>query len=65
VEPLAVELGPAQAPSAVVLFGTGMVPQLLPSRYSPGYGQVRAARKVEVRVQVSAPACLRWVVLFQ
>ncbi|HSP80242.1 MAG TPA: alginate lyase family protein, partial [Myxococcaceae bacterium] len=63
-EPLGVELGPAAAPDALVLFVMGLTPRLEPSGYSPGYGLVVPARAVVVRVRLAPPAWLRWVVLF-
>ncbi len=63
-EPLGVELGPAEAPVALVLFVTGLSPRLEPSGYSPGYGLAVPARAVVVRVRLAPPAWLRWVVLF-
>jgi hypothetical protein len=63
-EPLGVELGPAEAPRALVLFGAGLAPQLEPSRYSPGYGRVVPARAVAFRVRRVPPAWLRWLVVF-
>ena len=64
-EALAVELGPAEAPEAVVLFAAGLEPRLEPSRYSPGYGQVVPAQVVVFGVRLSPPAWLRWVVVFK
>jgi hypothetical protein len=63
-ESLGVELGPAGAPEALVLFATGLEPRLEPSRYSPGYGQVVASQVVVFGVRLSPPAWLRWVVVF-
>ncbi|MRI87188.1 hypothetical protein FGE12_03320 [Aggregicoccus sp. 17bor-14] len=63
--PVAVELGPEGAHHAVLLFAEGLEPELLPSRYSPGYGQSREARVVVFRGRVAPPACLRWVVVFR
>jgi hypothetical protein len=63
-ESLGVELGPAEAPVALVLFAAGLEPRLEPSRYSPGYGLVVPSQVVVFRVRVSPPAWLRWVVVF-
>ncbi len=63
-EALAVELGAAEAPEAVVLFAAGLEPRLEASRYSPGYGQVVPAQVVVFGVRLSPPAWLRWVVVF-
>jgi hypothetical protein len=63
-ESFGVELGPAEAPSALVLFAAGLEPRLEPSRYSPGYGLVVPSQVVVFRVRVSPPAWLRWVVVF-
>ncbi len=63
-ESLGVELGPAEAPVALVLFAVGLEPRLEPSRYSPGYGLVVPSQVVVFRVRVSPPAWLRWVVVF-
>ncbi|HEX5752043.1 MAG TPA: alginate lyase family protein [Archangium sp.] len=64
-EAMGVELGPAQAPEALVLFAAGLEPRLEPSRYSPGYGLVVPSQVVVFRVRVSPPVCLRWVVVFK
>lgn len=63
-EPLGVELGPAEAPVAWVLFAAGVEPRLEPSRYSPGYGLVVPSQVVVFGVRLSPPAWLRWVVVF-
>ncbi|MGZ3457175.1 MAG: alginate lyase family protein [Archangium sp.] len=63
-EPLGVELGPAEAPLALVLFAAGLESRLEPSRYSPGYGVVVASQAVVFGVRLSPPAWLRWVVVF-
>lgn len=63
-EPLGVELGPAEAPVALVLFAAGVEPRLEPSRYSPGYGLVVPSQVVVFGVRLSPPAWLRWVVVF-
>ncbi|QRK07940.1 alginate lyase family protein [Archangium violaceum] len=64
-EPLGVELGPAEAPVALVLFAEGLGPRLEPSRYSPGYGLVVPSQVVVFGVRVSPPVWLRWVVVFK
>jgi hypothetical protein len=64
-EALGVELGPAEAPVALVLFAAGLEPRLEPSRYSPGYGRVVPSQVLVFRVRVSPPAWLRWVVVFE
>ncbi|MDY7225177.1 alginate lyase family protein [Hyalangium rubrum] len=63
-EPLGMELGPAGAARALVLFAVGLSPRLEPSRYSPGYGRVEPAMAVVYGVQLVPPAWLRWVVVF-
>jgi hypothetical protein len=63
-ESLGVELGPAEAPEALVLFAAGLEPRLEPSRYSPGYGLVVPSRVVVFRGRMAPPAWLRWVVVF-
>jgi hypothetical protein len=63
-ELMGVELGPAEAPEALVLFATGLEPRLEPSRYSPGYGLVVPSQVVVFRGRVAPPAWLRWVVVF-
>ncbi|ATB27097.1 alginate lyase family protein [Melittangium boletus] len=63
-EPLAVELGPADSPVAVVLFESGVCPRLETSRYSPGYGLQVESRVVVFGGKLSPPAWLRWVVVF-
>jgi uncharacterized heparinase superfamily protein len=63
-EALGVELGPAEAPEALVLFAAGLEPRLEPSRYSPGYGLVVPSQVLVFRVRVSPPVWLRWVVVF-
>ncbi|HZI07776.1 MAG TPA: heparinase II/III family protein, partial [Archangium sp.] len=63
-EAMGVELGPAEAPQALVLFAAGLEPRLEPSRYSPGYGLVVPSQVVVFGVRVSPPVWLRWVVVF-
>lgn len=63
-EAMGVELGPAEAPEALVLFAAGLEPRLEPSRYSPGYGLVVPSQVVVFGVRVSPPVWLRWVVVF-
>ncbi|HET9451139.1 MAG TPA: alginate lyase family protein [Aggregicoccus sp.] len=63
--PVAVELGPEGRPHAVLLFEAGLTPELLPARYSPGYGQSREALAVVFRGRVAPPGWLRWVVVFR
>jgi hypothetical protein len=60
-----VELGPEHRPHAVLLFEERLTPELLPARYSPGYGQSRWALAVVFRGRVAPPGCLRWVVVFR
>ncbi|MBU8898209.1 heparinase II/III family protein [Corallococcus sp. M34] len=64
-ESLSAELGPPGAPLAWVLLQRGLIANLAPSRFSPGYGRVEAACAVEFRRGVTPPVCLRWVVVFQ
>ncbi|MCP3101741.1 heparinase II/III family protein [Myxococcus sp. K15C18031901] len=64
-EPLAVELGPAAAPVAWLLVEAGLACELVPSRYSPGYGRVVPAVAVELRRRVTPPLALKWVVVFR
>ncbi|MCE9666893.1 heparinase II/III family protein [Myxococcus stipitatus] len=64
-EPLAVELGPAGAPLAWLLLEAGLGGELVPSRYSPGYGRVVPAVAVEFRRRVTPPLVLKWVVVFR
>ncbi|MET0402024.1 MAG: alginate lyase family protein [Cystobacter sp.] len=63
-EPLAVELGPADAPVAVVVFEAGICPRLETSRYSPGYGLMQESRVVVYGGRLSPPTWLRCVVVF-
>ena len=63
--PVAVELGAEHRPHAVLLFEERLTPELLPARYSPGYGQSREALAVVFRGRVAPPGWLRWVVIFR
>ncbi|MFY1827890.1 hypothetical protein ACN47A_18360, partial [Myxococcus fulvus] len=63
--PVAVELGPEGAPLAWILLEEGLESQVVPSRYSPGYGRVVPAVTVEFRGQVKPPTSLKWVVVFR
>ena len=63
-ESLAVELGPAEAPVAWMLFAAGVVPRLEPSRFSPGYGLVVPSQSVVFGARLSPPASMKWVVVF-
>ncbi|WP_426746856.1 alginate lyase family protein [Myxococcus faecalis] len=63
--PVAVELGPEGAPLAWILLEEGLESQVVPSRYSPGYGRVVPAVTVEFRGQVKPPSSLKWVVVFR
>lgn len=64
LEPLAVALGPREAPVAWVLAAQGLRPTLEPSRYSPGYGCVVPARAIVFRERLPLPVWLRWLVVF-
>ncbi|MCI0672235.1 MAG: heparinase II/III family protein [Myxococcaceae bacterium] len=62
--PVAVELGPAGAPRALVLPEAGVVPRLEPSQLSPDYGRLKDVVRIAWRMRVQAPARVGWVVLF-
>ncbi|XXF75797.1 alginate lyase family protein [Myxococcaceae bacterium GXIMD 01537] len=64
-EPLGVELGPEEAPRALVLLARGLAPVLEPARYSPGYGRVERAAQVVWRTRMAPPGWMRWVVVFK
>lgn len=64
LEPLAVALGPREAPVAWVLAAQGLRPRLEPSRYSPGYGCVVPARAIVFREPLQLPVWLRWLIVF-
>ncbi|QSQ18216.1 alginate lyase family protein [Myxococcus landrumensis] len=61
----AVELGPPGAVLAWLVLERGLEPELVSSRYSPGYGRVVPSVTVEFRGQVRPPAVMRWVVVFR
>jgi len=63
-ESLAIELGPRDAPRAVILLETGWDVALEESPWSPGYGEQVSAVRVALRMKRELPARLRWVVLF-
>jgi hypothetical protein len=60
---LAIELGPRESPRAVVLLESGVDVSLEDSAYATGYGQVRDAVRVCLRLERALPARVRWVVL--
>lgn len=63
-----VELGPAHASTARIVFGEGIEVSLQPSQQSPGYGQTREAVTVVARrkadLSVEGGGLIGWVVLF-
>jgi hypothetical protein len=59
----AVELGPPEAPRAVVLFQEGLDVALRASEYSPGYGERVDATCIEYRAEGPLPRWLTAVVL--
>lgn len=63
--PFAVELGPPGAVLAWLVLERGLELELVPSRYSPGYGRVVPSVTVEFRGQVRPPSVMRWVVVFR
>jgi hypothetical protein len=63
--PLAVQLGPEDAPRAWLVFEAGLVPEISPWLYSRGYGECQDAWRVVVAVQRVLPAVLRMVVLLR
>ena len=62
--PLAIELGPRDAPRAVILLEAGWNVTLEENAWSPGYGERRPAVRVALERIHRLPARLRWVVLF-
>jgi hypothetical protein len=63
-ETLAIELGPREAPRAVILLEAGWEVALEESSWSPGYGERVLAVRLAMRMKRELPARLRWVVLF-
>jgi Heparinase II/III-like protein/Heparinase II/III N-terminus len=63
-ESAAIELGPKDAPRAVVLLETGLEASLEDGAYATGYGEVRQAVRVCLSSERALPATLRWMVLF-
>lgn len=61
---LAVELGPREAPRAVIFVEVGGEVSLESSDYSPGYGERVPAVRVTMALKRSAPSRWRWIVLF-
>jgi hypothetical protein len=63
-ESAAIELGPREAPRAVILLETGLEASLEDGAYATGYGEVRRAVRVCLSSERALPAKLRWMVLF-
>ena len=61
--PRVAELGPRQAPSAVVLFPAALAVGLEPALYSPGYAELEPALCVEAVVRATLPATVGFLVL--
>jgi hypothetical protein len=59
----AIELGPADAPLAVILCDQGLSVSLEDAHYSPGYGQLRESTRIVFRREGELPASWTWVVL--
>lgn len=62
--PIAAELGPAGCPRALVFCRAGVELALEPAQFSPGYGELRAARRLVVQHRGEPPVELCWVILF-
>jgi hypothetical protein len=59
-----VELGPAEAPHAVVLVEAGIEPRLVTTSYSRGYAEVAPALEIVCELERGLPARAGWLVLF-
>ncbi|MBX5481192.1 MAG: alginate lyase family protein [Myxococcaceae bacterium] len=63
-EGLAIELGPARRPRAVLFLERGLEVSLEPSPTATGYGEIVEAVKVRVHGRVRTPWRFGWVILF-
>lgn len=63
-ETIAIELGPKDAPRAVILMEPGFEVSLEQSPTATGYGEVQPAVKIVLRTRAAIPWRRRWMVLF-